>query len=141
MATNGPLGPPMIFRSRTTKAALIVIEQNASSRSAAFSTSLMRTSVISIPSRPLFLCRPHLPRPPTVDILDRSHRSLAHQSHPAAASGSRTVGASLTANTPGHPAISSLAATRRASVAERIRAKQALPLPVSNGCAAPALAK
>ena len=38
IATKGPVGPPMIFRSRTTNAASIVIEQNASSRSAAFST-------------------------------------------------------------------------------------------------------
>src|SRR3972149_6590892 len=47
MATNGPLVPSMIFRSRTTKQSSKVIEQNALSRSPGSSMSLMRTSVIS----------------------------------------------------------------------------------------------
>ena len=47
MATNGPLVPSMIFRSRTTKQSSKVIEQNALRRSPGSSMSLMRTSVIS----------------------------------------------------------------------------------------------
>ncbi len=47
MATNTPLVPSMIFRSRTTKALSKVTEQNASSRSLFSSHSLMRTSVMT----------------------------------------------------------------------------------------------
>src|SRR6188472_457568 len=47
MATNGPLEPSMIFKSRTTKQLSNVIEQNAFRRSPGSSMSLMRTSVIS----------------------------------------------------------------------------------------------
>src|SRR5262249_35055219 len=47
MATNEPLVPSMIFRSRTTKASLNVTEQKACRRSLLSSMSLMRTSVIS----------------------------------------------------------------------------------------------
>src|SRR5262249_16929190 len=47
MATNEPLEPSMIFRSRTTKASSNVTEQKASSRSLLSSMSLIRTSVIS----------------------------------------------------------------------------------------------
>jgi hypothetical protein len=47
MATNGPLAPSMIFKSRTTKQSSNVMEQNACSRSLLSSMSLMRTSVIS----------------------------------------------------------------------------------------------
>ena len=52
MATNGPLVPSMIFRSRTTKLLSKVIEQKARRRSAATSMSLTRTSVISIAAPP-----------------------------------------------------------------------------------------
>src|ERR1700681_3082305 len=49
MATNEPLVPSMIFRSRTTKASSKVTEQNACRRSFSLwsSMSLMRTSVIT----------------------------------------------------------------------------------------------
>src|SRR6187401_3164802 len=47
IATNGPLEPSMIFKSRTTKQLSNVIEQNAFRRSPGSSMSLMRTSVIS----------------------------------------------------------------------------------------------
>src|SRR5262245_34539266 len=50
MATNDPLVPSMIFRSRTTKASSNVTEQKACSRSLSLlpsSMSLMRTSVIT----------------------------------------------------------------------------------------------
>src|SRR5262249_59172169 len=49
MATNEPLVPSMIFRSRTTKASSKVTEQNAWRRSFSLlsSMSLMRTSVIT----------------------------------------------------------------------------------------------
>src|SRR5438552_17548402 len=47
MATNDPLVPSMIFRSRTTKASSNVTEQKAWRRSLLSSMSLMRTSVIS----------------------------------------------------------------------------------------------
>src|SRR5262245_29719062 len=47
MATNDPLVPSMIFRSRTTKALSNVTEQKAWRRSLLSSTSLMRTSVIT----------------------------------------------------------------------------------------------
>src|SRR5579871_3140184 len=47
IATNDPLVPSMIFRSRTTKASSNVTEQNACKRSLLSCTSLMRTSVIS----------------------------------------------------------------------------------------------
>ena len=47
IATNGPVWPSMILRSRTTKQLSNVIEQNALSRSPGSSMSLIRTSVIS----------------------------------------------------------------------------------------------
>src|SRR6516164_2923574 len=47
MATNDPLEPSMIFRSRTTKASSNVTEQKASRRSLLSSMSLMRTSVMT----------------------------------------------------------------------------------------------
>jgi hypothetical protein len=47
MATNGPVEPSMIFKSRITKLSSKVIEQKAWSRSPGSSMSLMRTSVIS----------------------------------------------------------------------------------------------
>src|SRR5207244_5143612 len=49
MATNEPLVPSMIFRSRTTKASSNVTEQKAIRRSFSLwsSMSLMRTSVIT----------------------------------------------------------------------------------------------
>src|SRR5262245_1254027 len=47
MATNDPLVPSMIFRSRTTKALSNVTEQNACNRSLFSATSLMRTSVMT----------------------------------------------------------------------------------------------
>src|SRR5438105_11959631 len=49
MATNEPLVPSMIFRSRTTYASSNVTEQNACSRSFSLlsSMSLIRTSVIT----------------------------------------------------------------------------------------------
>src|SRR5438874_6485713 len=47
MATNDPLVPSMIFRSRTTKALSNVTEQKACNRSLFSSTSLMRTSVMT----------------------------------------------------------------------------------------------
>ena len=47
MATNGPLVPSMIFKSRMTKQSSNVIEQNACNRSPGSSINLMRTSVIS----------------------------------------------------------------------------------------------
>src|SRR3954471_14385736 len=47
MATNRPLVPSIIFRSRMTKALSRVIEQKAISRSLFSSTSLMRTSVMT----------------------------------------------------------------------------------------------
>src|SRR6059058_3918657 len=49
MATNEPLVPSMIFRSRTTKASSNVTEQNACRRSFSLlsSMSLIRTSVMT----------------------------------------------------------------------------------------------
>src|SRR5262245_40367835 len=47
MATNRPLVPSMIFRSRMTKALSRVTEQKAIRRSLFSSTSLMRTSVMT----------------------------------------------------------------------------------------------
>src|SRR5437588_6714194 len=49
MATNEPLVPSMIFRSRTTKASSKVTEQNACRRSFSLlsSMSLIRTSVMT----------------------------------------------------------------------------------------------
>src|SRR5688500_15691093 len=49
MATNGPLVPSMIFRSRITKASSNVTEQNACRRSFSVlsSMSLIRTSVMT----------------------------------------------------------------------------------------------
>src|SRR5262249_54759032 len=47
IATNEPLVPSIIFKSRTTKALSNVTEQNACSRSLFSSTSLMRTSVMT----------------------------------------------------------------------------------------------
>src|SRR5207237_1201407 len=49
MATNGPLVPSMIFRSRTTKASSNVTEQKACRRSFSLlsSMSLIRTSVMT----------------------------------------------------------------------------------------------
>ena len=47
MATNTPLVPSMIFKSRTTKALSKVTEQNASNRSLFASHNLMRTSVMT----------------------------------------------------------------------------------------------
>src|SRR5205823_693780 len=47
IATNTPLVPSMIFKSRTTKALSKVTEQNASSRSLFSSHNLMRTSVMT----------------------------------------------------------------------------------------------
>src|SRR5437667_11357169 len=47
MATNDPLVPSMILRSRTTNALSKVTEQNACSRSLFSATSLMRTSVMT----------------------------------------------------------------------------------------------
>src|SRR5438270_3299542 len=47
MATNEPLVPSMIFRSRTTKASSNVTEQKAWRRSLLSSMSLIRTSVIT----------------------------------------------------------------------------------------------
>src|SRR5205085_11906863 len=47
MATNEPLVPSMILRSRTTNASSNVIEQKACRRSLLSSMSLMRTSVMT----------------------------------------------------------------------------------------------
>src|SRR5205823_5933191 len=47
MATNDPLVPSMIFRSRTTKASSKVTEQKAWRRSLLSSMSLIRTSVMT----------------------------------------------------------------------------------------------
>src|SRR3990172_10056151 len=74
IATNGPLLPSMIFRSRTTKQLSKVIEQKALRRSPGSSMSLIRTSVISTVvllanSATLLLAtsggidKPQLPRP------------------------------------------------------------------------------
>src|SRR5947208_4667696 len=80
MATNDPLVPSMIFRSRTTKALSNVTEQNACSRSLFSATSLMRTSVMTtadllFPVAVLILCSS---QPANV-----SHQTPRHQHPPA----------------------------------------------------------
>src|SRR5262249_27307398 len=64
IATNDPLAPSIILRSRTTKALSKVTEQKACNRSLFSATSLMRTSVMTTAVllqslwRPLGLRRP-----------------------------------------------------------------------------------
>src|SRR5262249_17914141 len=84
MATNEPLVPSMIFRSRTTKASSNVTEQKACRRSFSLlsSMSLIRTSVMTTSVLPNGLW--HTQSIATPDYMDTSRGALRPRGRPGA---------------------------------------------------------